>query len=207
MSPQEWISIIKDCLIGLAAIAGIFVGLQGLKTWKRTLTGTSRYTRAKELLKAVYSVRNGFLHVRNPGIFNYEYPEELLNTYGILDDTKRKEGALHVYTTRMKVLYEAFSKLEDQSLEAEVEWDSENMLELIKNLRRCKAEVEQAIRCHVELLDRRYDLQENMEYHREQSEKIYHKGEKYEDDTLTREICSCIREYESKLKPIIKRGG
>jgi hypothetical protein len=55
----------------------------GLRTWRRQLKGTSEYTKAKEVLKAVYKVGRAFRHIRSASIYEYEYPEEMRDSFGL----------------------------------------------------------------------------------------------------------------------------
>lgn len=46
-----WIALIKDALLGIAAAVAIFVGLYGLRAWKRDLVGKEVYAAARVLVK------------------------------------------------------------------------------------------------------------------------------------------------------------
>lgn len=47
----EWVSLIKDVLLGIAAIVTMFVAVYGLRTWKRDLVGKEIYAAARVLVK------------------------------------------------------------------------------------------------------------------------------------------------------------
>lgn len=47
----EWVSLIKDDLLGIAAIVMMFVAVYGLRTWKRELVGKEIYAAARVLVK------------------------------------------------------------------------------------------------------------------------------------------------------------
>jgi hypothetical protein len=149
MQLVDLVEIGKNMVVAVAAASGAGVGIIGLKTWQRSLRGTSEYTRAKELLKAVYRVRNAFDHVRNPAIWQYEYPEDMVDVSGHLKREFQYEGAAHVYEERWKVLAEAFRDLENENLVAEVEWGTD-VRSLIIPLRECRIELQLAIQDHLE---------------------------------------------------------
>jgi hypothetical protein len=197
---------INDQLTSLAAIVAAVLAYAGLKTWRLQLKGTSEYTLAKEVLKAVFRVREGFKHVRNPAIFGYEYPESMLAENGYLKDECRAEGTAHVYQERFKVLNEAFKLLEDHSLDAQVEWGAK-FSTLIMPLRKLRAELLVTLQDYVHAMKpgvraRRTSLDEK----REERSVMYYLGEDAsEHDKFTPEINKAILAYETELRPII--GG
>lgn len=48
---KEWVSLIKDGLLALAALVTIGVGIYGARVWKRELIGKEVYAAARELVK------------------------------------------------------------------------------------------------------------------------------------------------------------
>jgi hypothetical protein len=75
MNPQElkeFVSIRKDVVVALAAAWAGIIGFLGLQAWRRELKGKAEFAKAKEVLKAVYRVREAFKQVRHPAIFQYE---------------------------------------------------------------------------------------------------------------------------------------
>jgi hypothetical protein len=86
----------------------------------------------------VYKVREAFFHVRRSFIYEYEYPKEMCNYHGHLKEEHDYEGTVHVYETRWKVMDDAFKKLENFNLDAQVEWGNE-FVEIIIPLRECRA--------------------------------------------------------------------
>ena len=63
---KEWISLIKDVLLGLAALVTILVGVYGLKTWKRDLIGRELYASAKKLVKESHLIHRAVRELRMP---------------------------------------------------------------------------------------------------------------------------------------------
>ena len=136
-------------IIALCALLATRFAYLGIKTWKKQLIGSSRYQKAKEVLKAVYNVRNIFRDVRNPLIYHYEYKKEFLNGIGQPKSDKDYEITLHIYDSRWKFLSKAFAELENLHLEAQVEWGKE-YAEKIYSLRKCYNKLNHALEDYIE---------------------------------------------------------
>jgi len=57
---------IKDFAITIAAFSSIYVGISGLKTWKRQLKGNNEYNLAVKAIVSLYELREVVIQVRNP---------------------------------------------------------------------------------------------------------------------------------------------
>ena len=139
----------KEQIISISAVIGVYIAFSGLRTWRKELKGKSEYQKAKDVLKAVYRVKDGFRAVRSPAIYSYEYPKEMCDDWGHLKREHQYEGTVHVYQTRFKILDDAFRELEEQNLDAQVEWGNE-FEEVIKPLRLCRIELLLAVQDHLE---------------------------------------------------------
>jgi hypothetical protein len=140
----EFVGASSDQIVALAAGAAAVFTYLGLRTWRRQLKGASEYALAKDLLKAVYRVREGFMHVRNPMMFSYEYPEHARDSWGHAKPELKAEALEYAYQNRWKYLHEAWTNLEEKNLEAQVEWGPEYQM-AIRPLRRCRVELQLAI--------------------------------------------------------------
>ena len=129
--------LIKDAVISLSAMTAAIVAIFGLRAWRNELKGKSEYKLAKDLLKSVYNVRDGFLHLRNPAIYSYEYPEIVEDDGSVKIDQSDKD---YVYEKRWKILDEAFSELESFHLDAQVEWGA-LYNEKITAMRKCRSKL------------------------------------------------------------------
>ena len=67
----EWLGLIKDAILALAALVTIFVGIYGVRAWKRDLVGKEVYSAAKELVKESHLVCKAARKMREP-IYAYE---------------------------------------------------------------------------------------------------------------------------------------
>ena len=74
MTIIEIVTLLKDVLLGGAAITGAFIANKGLTTWKRQLSGNSEYELSRRILVTLYKYRDAINGVRNPFIWNYEMP-------------------------------------------------------------------------------------------------------------------------------------
>jgi hypothetical protein len=192
----EFISIAKDIVVALATACAAIIGFLGLQTWRRELKGKSEYTKAKEILRAVYRVRYAFWDVRNPAIWQYEYPKEMCEPSGHLKKECRYEGTLQVYEKRWKYLEDAFNQLKEQHLDAEVEW-GEDFQDVIWPLLKCKGELMVAIQEYIKLTS-------SDTYARSEKDwsEIVHRTK---NDNFTQQINAAIHEFEKRLRPLIKK--
>lgn len=80
---KEWVGLIKDALLALAAFVTMFVGIYGVRTWKRDLVGKEVYSAAKELVRESHMICKAARKMREP-IQTYERKsfteEEIKNT-------------------------------------------------------------------------------------------------------------------------------
>ena len=204
-STTVYAGIAKDIIIAISAVVTAVMAVRGLTAWSRELKGKSEYAKAKEVLKAVYRVREGFKHVRRPTIWQFEYPEEMIDSNGCLKREHDCEGTLHVYETRFKELDEAFSGLEEQTLDAQVEWGPE-FENVIKPLRECRAEL--MVTVHDFLEAKRtphYNQGQTKEERTKQLSLLYYGGRGSERDKYTPWIAKAIEEFEKRLRPRIKK--
>lgn len=68
---KEWITLIKDCMLGVAALVSIFIAIYGVRMWKRELTGKEIYSAAKALVKESHLLSRASHRARRP-IETYE---------------------------------------------------------------------------------------------------------------------------------------
>jgi len=124
----EFVPIGKDIAVALAAITGGFVGIRGLATWQRQLSGNREYRLAKDILTCVYDIRDTIDTVRNP-LVSYQYgsdlPKEKLET---LASQQREWHALaQAYERRWRPLQAIVARLEANLIEAEVVWGNKTV--------------------------------------------------------------------------------
>lgn len=200
----EWIAplttFVKDVVVAISAATATFFAYKGVDTWRKELKGKSEYELAKDVLLAVYQVREAFKCVRNPFIMTYEYPEEMTHANGHLKSEKNYEGMQHVYQERWKKMTIAFAALEDKNLEALVEWGSEHQA-IINPLRTCRNLLLIAI--HDMLGQAKYkDAWETTSRQIQDNKKsILHMYDDPDLDKFTPEINAAIQLFENWLRP------
>ena len=202
-----WISAAKDILLGISAAAAALFAYLGLSAWKRELKGKSEYQLAKDVLKSVYRVRDAFKHVRNPAIYQYEYPADMTDYHGHLKREHRHEGTAHVYEKRWEIMAKAFQDLEEYHLDAQVEWGSEFQDKIVK-LRSCRVSLMLAIQ---QMLERIKNPSAGAltpaEQKSEERSVLYNLGGDSNLDKFSLEIDEAINEFEKWLRPYVKHKG
>jgi len=194
----SYTSILQNIILALSGTAATLFAFLGLTAWRKEIKGKSEYEKAKKVLKAVYKVYRAFVYVRNPAIFQYEYPKEMTESWGHLKEEFYYEGECYVYDNRWKILTEAFLELEEQNLDAQVEWGTE-FQEIIVPLRKCKGKLLNAIQNILET--KKKNSQAPMcDIMAERAILYYEK-----DDKFTIEINKAIKLFENKLRPHIKK--
>ncbi|MFA5825286.1 MAG: hypothetical protein WC825_04855 [Gallionellaceae bacterium] len=68
---KEWITLIKDCLLGVAALATTIIAIYGARVWKRELAGKEIYAATKNLVKESHLLSRATTKARQP-IKDYE---------------------------------------------------------------------------------------------------------------------------------------
>lgn len=89
----------------------LVIAAKGLSTWKKQLEGTSFYETVKRFKRNLYDVQNRFFYVRNPAIWEQEYPAGGKVGY---------ESTRYVYEKRMETLNKSFIELENSVLDMQV---------------------------------------------------------------------------------------
>ena len=202
-----WIAAAKDILVALAAAAAALFAYLGLSAWRKELKGKAEYQLAKDVLKSVYKVREAFKHVRNPIIYQYEFPEDMRDHHGHLKSEHDYEGTAHVYEKRWEKMAEAFGELEQHHLAAQVEWGPE-FQDVIVKLRSCRIELQVALQ---QMLERKKNPREALlmksEERAEEKSVMYHLGSDSKHDKFTPQIDEAINDFEKWLRPHIKHKG
>lgn len=195
----EIVSAVSDAIVAIAAIAAAVFAYIGLTAWKKQLKGGAEYQLAKEVLKAVYRVREAFKVVRNPAIFSYEYPEEMRSPSGNLKPEHRLEGTEYVYKKRWEDMAASFKELEELHLQAQVEWGPQFQERIVK-LRHCRIELQMAI---ADLLEGYSGKRKNMSSSQESREvrSVLYWTDSDEHDKFTPQINEAISEFEGWLRP------
>lgn len=63
---KEWVSLLKDALLGVGALVTMSVALYGLRMWKRELVGKEMFAAAKVLVKESHLLAKAARRARTP---------------------------------------------------------------------------------------------------------------------------------------------
>jgi hypothetical protein len=117
------VAMAKDTAVGVAALVGGFVGIQGLSTWRRQLSGNTEYRLAKDILACIYEIRDTIDAIRNP-LVGYsrdpDLPKEKLESR--LMSERDWHGLVQAYERRWRPLQALMARLETNLIEAEAVW-------------------------------------------------------------------------------------
>jgi hypothetical protein len=201
----NWLGDSKEQIVSISAVIGVFIAVSGLRTWRKELKGKSEYQKAKDILKAVYRVKNGFMVVRSPWMDSSEYPKECFDENGYFKKGTEFEAHLYAYQTRMKSLEEAFVELENQTLDAQVEWGKE-FVGVIIPFRLYRHQLVMAIQNHLQTKKLNGGRELSPEERKDIRPKLYYICE--DDATIdpfTAQINQAIEGFEKRLRPHINK--
>lgn len=117
---KEWVGLIKDALLAVAALVTMFLGVYGVRTWKRDLVGKEVYLVAKELVKESHLVCKAARKIREP-IQTYERKsfteEEIQNT---TQNERWRMSEADAYRARVEAFAKEIDRYEAAKLELRV---------------------------------------------------------------------------------------
>lgn len=120
------LEIVKDVLYCVAALVGIYVGLQGLSTWKKQLRGKTDYNLSKSILVTLFKYRDTIHSLRHPAMFGYEMPEPKDEERSAMSsDEIRFYGLQKAYEKRWSAVQDQRAKLYGDLVEAEALWGND----------------------------------------------------------------------------------
>ncbi len=201
---NSWTSAGKDILVGASAVATTFFAYSGVTAWKKELKGKAEYQLAKDVLKSVYRVREAFKHVRNPAIFQYEYPEDMAEPSGHLKQEHKYEGTAHVYENRWKEMTKAFAELEEHHLEAQVEWGAK-FQDVIVDLRSCRADLLVVIQMMLQQTKNPRLFPYNASNEKKKDTVLYYYIDSDTENEFTLKIEQAMDKFEVWLRPHIEQ--
>ncbi|RUR05467.1 hypothetical protein [Legionella sp. km772] len=114
------LSSLKDIITIFSICIASYVGLQGLNTWKKSLSGTERHQKAKNLLLDLYTYKDHLYNYRHPAIWAFEYPQfENVNNSSAFRKTTY-DDKVFVYQNRLNKVKEYTKKLYVHKLEGKI---------------------------------------------------------------------------------------
>jgi hypothetical protein len=131
ISDADW-NLTKDAfaIVGtIATVVGVafaaYVGLSGLSTWKKQLSGTSSHDLARRVLVLAYQYRDAVDRVRNPWISPGEMELDVSQLSGREERDRRFLGTCTAYDKRFQLVTENRRDLDVTLLEAEALWGAD----------------------------------------------------------------------------------
>src|SRR5215813_10772429 len=199
----EFVPIGKDIAVALASITGGFVGIRGLATWQRQLSGNRDYRLAKDILTCVYDIRDTIDTIRNP-LVTYQYgpdlPKEKMET---LASRQREWHALaQAYERRWRSLQAIVARLETNLIEAEVVWGNRTV-DKACILSSLISDLHWAIHLFLEARNPVERGEAVAELFDEKQRLVLHGGRK--PDEFKDQVNQAVRDIETGLKPHIER--
>jgi hypothetical protein len=120
-----WVTVLKDALTGIAAIAAAWLGRLGLKTWERQLLGTADHEESRRFLRATYRLREAIQRLREPFMSTAEMAAATKAAGFDPDTTDSNRSTVLAYEARWKRLRDAYVEFDAEMLEAEALWGPE----------------------------------------------------------------------------------
>jgi hypothetical protein len=113
-----WVTVVKDVLTSLAAVAAVWLGVRGLKTWERQLLGTANHEVSRRLLRATYRLREAIRRLRAPFTSELEMMSAIKAAGLDLNTTDRKRWEEIAYDARWNRVVAAHVEFDAEMLEA-----------------------------------------------------------------------------------------
>ena len=195
----QWLPVIKDIVITIAAIITMGLAIYGVVKWRIEHKGKTGIDVARELLASVYSVRNNFEIVRSPFLSASEFPEG----YNPLEitDKEKADATWYVYKNRLAPLSQAMTELDVALIQGEVLWGEEAKKEG-RMLNRSFNMLVHSIKEYI------YLEEQGIENPRDETVLNYRKdiaASRDSEDELSKQIKDSINYFEKLLTPYVRQ--
>lgn len=203
-SQNDWFSVLKDIILLIVAIVGVFSAIFGLKTWRKQLKGNTEYELARRLLKAVYHARDQIKYIRNPFMGGGEISQAIKESGMEIDQTDPKhsiKSSRAVYSLRWKYLSEVLSELKIELLEAEVLW-GKDINNIFKEFYKCVSDLNFAIYQHLNAKDGYFKL--DFEELKKNDLIIYDTSDDPTKNEFSGKIIQAVETIENFIRPKLK---
>jgi hypothetical protein len=208
MSAQElqlYVSIVKDCLLAVAALTTSLVAIYGVATWRREHTWNEKFSAARGVVLASHKLTRVISHIRRPVWFG----ERMTLTRDVVANTTTNEqwriSESSIFQKRIEELEVALDGFSKALIEARVVFGS-SVLKAYLPLQEAISELVTAISQHVVLIRdyRQQIFPESPEIAVGMSVII---ASENGDDDLSQKISRCREEGEKFLLPYLDRGS
>ena len=209
MAITEIVTLLKDVLLGGAAITGAFIANKGLTTWKRQHKGNSEYELSRRILVTLYKYRDAIDGVRHPAIWENEMPrppEEKIKSMTV--DEIRFYGTRMAIQARWDKVNVERTSLYADLLEAKALWDDE-IIERFKVLFKLQQELFISFQNFIQLInpDLDEDTKEAVKNIKKNRRDIMYSDLSEEGDEYKKEFQKGVEEIEKYLNPKLRYSG
>jgi len=205
MEGADILSIVRDVVLGLSAIAVAFFAWLGLKTWRRELTGRARFETARNMMRIGFELKDNFGWVRHPLTKSYEYADRTTQSEES-DAESQVLNEWHAKTKRLNSVVESLNKIIEVQWEAEIllnEISVQSIKEAIQSYRESYGDLSSAISTYFEI---RYDEAQTKELYKDPKwlrglKKIIYSAT---NDDFSQKIDEATEKLSSALKQYVK---
>jgi hypothetical protein len=199
--------VIQSVVVSVAAIVTTVVAVRGIAAWRAQLKGSSEYERAKALMRSVYQTRRAFSIVRNPMMHGYEYPEDMRQQFDVTPQIEA-ERTMHAYAKRFEALDRAWKTLQEEVLEAEVEWGTDTKFrDLLNKMWGFVVDLQFAVQWTIERKRSPRDPAPDYLKRAEARSVLYELGPDSKYDSFTPQLDELVRDFEKATRPYIDGSG
>ena len=205
MTPNEWITAVKDVLLGGAAVTTAIVAVVGLNKWRKELEGKTGFDAARGLIKATYRLRDQLQICRSPFYSAHEFPEDYKGAAGGHSKEEETRAWVHIFKNRWDPVWNAIQEFDAQTLEAEALWGS-GIRAKTDALRQCVRELNVAIDA---VINDKATGGENFKADKEFAKSMRSIVAATRDDDkneLNQKIAKAIRGIEDEIRPHLRRS-
>ena len=205
MTPSEWITTVKDVLVGAAAVTTAVVAVIGLSKWRKELEGKTQFDAARGLIKSTYKLRDQLQICRSPFYSGYEFPAGHKGGLGGHTAEEETKAWIHVYKNRWDPVWNAIQEFDSQTLEAEALWGA-SIRAKTDALRQCVREVDVAIDA---VINDKAVGGENFKTDKEFAKSMRSIVAAQRDDDkneMNQKIAKAIRGIEDEIRPHLRRS-
>lgn len=137
---KDVFSIVGTVFTALGVTVASYVGLNGLKTWRRQIRGNNDHELSRRMLVESYRFKKAFFYARRPAIYPQEIREDGDPTFGSdpIDRFKRQKLG---FQRRMENFNKEFAALSASMFEAEALW-GQGIVQSIRYVEMLKDEYE-----------------------------------------------------------------
>lgn len=193
---MEKISLVKEIIVMVVAVAGVVIAGLGLKTWNAQLKGTTRYKIAKDVLTKTFKLRDEFDRARAPLMTAAE-----MSHVGSGKEETNDELSFKAHVKRLNKLNDVKQELEIVKLEADAVFNEEETVALQELIDKVH-EMNRSFNFMHEMKEIDNLSKEEGEMLKESRWILY--GTKSERDSFGKSVTDLVNDVEEKFRKYLK---